>query len=187
MRISFNVISVCFVVALLLVGCKDKPKQESQLTEFELALDNNDSIEAVHVINQFFEYAESGNVADAAGMLYKVNRADVWDTPEQLDNDEMKTIRDMLTSLPVKSHNIDYIKFNQAYDNEAKCTAVIEPADGDFPGVTTVYYFRLYNNKGKWLLCMKDTNSGDRGMVKADEKDSLQKKFGKDKKMLEKK
>lgn len=186
MKVSLNIISICFVV-MLFVGCKDKPKQESQLTDFELALDNTDSIEAVRVVDQFFEYAESGNVADAAGMLYKVNRANVWDTPEELNNDEMKKVRDLLSSLPVKSHNIDYIKFKEAYDNEVKCTAIIEPADGDFPGVTTVYYFRLYNNMGKWLLCMKDTNSGDRGMVNPDDKDSLQKKFSEDKVRLEKK
>lgn len=187
MRISFNVISVCIVASLLLAGCKDKPKQESQFTDFELALDNTDSIEAVRVINQFFEYAETGNVSEAAGMLYKVNRKDVWEAPEELDNDEMKAIREMLTSLPIKSHNIDYIKFKEAYDNEVKCTAVIEPATDNFPGVTTVYYFRLYNYKGTWMLCMKDTHSGDFGMVDADDKDSLQKKFSEDKKKLEKK
>lgn len=187
MRIIFNIISVCFVAALLLVGCKNKPKQESQQTKFEMSLGCTDSIEAVQTINKFFEYAESGNVSEAAGMLYKINHADVWDTPEELDNDEMKTIRDMLTSLPVKSHNIDYIKFNQAFDNEAKCTAVIEPASDDFPGVTTVFYFRLYNYEGKWMLCMKDTHKGDRGLVDAADKDSLQKKFSKDKKRLEKK
>ena len=187
MRIYFNVISVCIVALLLLAGCKDKPKQDSQFTDLELTLDNTDSIEAVRTVNQFFEFVESGNVADAAAMLYKINRKDVWQTPEDLDNEEMETIRKMLTSLPVKSHTIDYIKFKEAYDNEVKCTAVIEPASDGFPGVTTVYYFRLYNNKGKWMLCMKDTNSGDRGMVDAADKDSLQKKFSEDKKKLEKK
>ena len=101
------------IASVTLSGCGEK-KKNSPLTGFEQAITNADSVEVTHLVNQFFEYAENGNYDAAAGMLFKDNVDSVYNEPQPLDNKAMTDLKNMLSSLPIQSHKIDYIKFKEA-------------------------------------------------------------------------
>lgn len=160
--------------AFTLSGCKDKPKrQASQFTEFEQKLTNADSSEVARLVEQFFQYAEQGKTSEAAGMLYKLENDSANSEPQLLDNKEMEKVRDLLNSLPIRGHEIDYMKFSDSDLNEVKCTAILAPAHDDKPEVKTAFYFKPIKYFDSWKLCIVDTNSGDQTIVPADKKDSL--------------
>ena len=113
---KLNGIVWAFLCALLLIafaGCSDKPKKDNGLTGFEQNLTNKDSVEVTQLVNTFFQYAEAGDYGSAAGMLYKNNVDSVYEEPQPLSNEEMASIKNMLSALPIKSHTIDYIKFKE--------------------------------------------------------------------------
>ena len=125
---KLNGIVWAFLCALLLIafaGCSDKPKKDNGLTGFEQNLTNKDSVEVTQLVNTFFQYAEAGDYGSAAGMLYNHNVDSVYEAPQPLSNEEMASIKTMLSALPLTSHTIDYIKFNEVYNNEVNCTALI--------------------------------------------------------------
>ena len=161
---------------MTLSGCGEK-KKNSPLTGFEQAITNADSVEVTHLVNQFFEYAENGNYDAAAGMLFKDNVDSVYNEPQPLDNKAMTDLKNMLSSLPIQSHKIDYIKFKEAYANEVKCTAIIMPAHDNVPEIKTVFYFKPIDYLGKWKLCMIDSHNGDRPVVEHAKKDSMQREY----------
>ena len=166
-------------MSLSLTGCKDKPKP-SPLTGFEQNLTNADSVAVMNLVNQFFEYAEHGKYIDAAAMLYEDDPDSIYNEPQLLNNEELQRIKMNLSSLPIQSHNIDYIKFHETYANEVKVTAVIAPAQGNMPEVKTVYYFKPINYNGAWKLCLVDSHNGDETIVKSAKKDSMEKEFQKE-------
>lgn len=144
------------------------------MTAFEERMTNEDSVAVVHLIDDFFGAIENGDLTTAVAMLYKTdNNADPYAEPQLLDNEEMAALKEQFTSLPVYGHKIDYIKFNKSYLNEVKCTAIISPAQDDIPAATTSYYFKPVNYLGAWLLCLMNTNTGDRPFVSNEDKDSL--------------
>ena len=128
----------------------------------------------------FFQLAESGRYDEAASMLFKNNVDTVYDEPKPLDNKDMEKVKTLLSSLPIKSHTIDYIKFKEVYENEVKCTAIIMEAHDNIPEVKTVFYFKPVSYLGKWKLCLVDSHHGDQTVIKADKKDSMQNEYQKE-------
>ena len=119
-----------------MTSCKDKPKPNPQTT-FEQSMTNKDSVAVTGLVNVFFQLAESGRYDEAASMLFKNNVDTVYDEPKPLDNKDMEKVKTLLSSLPIQSHTIDYIKFKEVYENEVKCTAIIMEAHDNIPEVKT--------------------------------------------------
>ena len=164
---------------LFMTSCKDKPKPNPQTT-FEQSMTNKDSVAVTGLVNVFFQLAESGRYDEAASMLFKNNVDTVYDEPKPLDNKDMEKVKTLLSSLPIKSHTIDYIKFKEVYENEVKCTAIIMEAHDNIPEVKTVFYFKPVSYLGKWKLCLVDSHHGDQTVIKADKKDSMQHEYQKE-------
>ena len=164
---------------LFMTSCKDKPKPNPQTT-FEQSMTNKDSVAVTGLVNVFFQLAESGRYDEAASMLFKNNVDTVYDEPKPLDNKDMEKVKTLLSSLPIKSHTIDYIKFKEVYENEVKCTAIIMEAHDNIPEVKTVFYFKPVSYLGKWKLCLVDSHHGDQTVIKADKKDSMQNDYQKE-------
>lgn len=162
--------------AFLLVGCKDKPKQTDK-TGFELNLTNEDSTNVVNLVNTFFECAENGRYDEAAAMLYEDNVDTVYAEPQPLDNEHIAKVKQMLSSLPIIRHEINYVKFKETYSNEVKCTAIIAEAKGDMPEIKTVFYFKPIDYLGSWKLCLIDSYNGDHTIVNNADQDSLTDKY----------
>lgn len=180
---KLNGIVWAFLCALLLIafaGCSDKPKKGNGLTGFEQSLSNKDSVEVTQLVNTFFQYAEAGDYGSAAGMLYKNNVDSVYEEPQPLSNEEMASIQNMLSALPIKSHTIDYIKFKEVYNNEVKCTALIMEAHDNVPEIKTAFYFKPIDHLGKWRLCMVDSRRGDKTIITPEQKDSMQNLYSKE-------
>lgn len=170
--------ALALVLSLVALGsCGEKKKAPSNKTGFEESLTSADSAEVTHLVNQFFEYAQSGKYDEAAGMLYKDNVDSVHNEPQPLDNKGIAEMKSLLSSLPIQSHRIDYLKFSETYANEVKCSAVIMPAHDNVPEVKTVFYFKPVNYLGSWKLCMIDSHNGDRPVVDSDKKDSVQRQY----------
>lgn len=164
---------------LFMTSCKDKPKPNPQTT-FEQSMTNKDSVAVTGLVNVFFQLAESGRYDEAASMLFKNNVDTVYDEPQPLANKDMEKVKTLLSSLPIKSHTIDYIKFKEVYENEVKCTAIIMEAHDNIPEVKTVFYFKPVSYLGKWKLCLVDSHHGDQTVIKADKKDSMQNEYQKE-------
>lgn len=165
---------VCFTI-----GCKDKAPQakDSNLTDYELAMTNQDTAAVTSLVDQFFQYVESGDVASAAGMLYSINRQNPLEEPELLDNEELQDVMKSFSSFPIIDHHIDYIKFNEVYLNEVKVSAVIEHAHDGMPEIATVCFFRPYDFQGDWRLCLMESLSGDERIISNNDVDSLQQHY----------
>ena len=164
---------------LFMTSCKDKPKPNPQTT-FEQSMTNKDSVAVTGLVNVVFPLAESGRYDEAASMLFKNNVDTVYDEPKPLDNKDMEKVKTLLSSLPIKSHTIDYIKFKEVYENEVKCTAIIMEAHDNIPEVKTVFYFKPVSYLGKWKLCLVDSHHGDQTVIKAAKKDSMQNEYQKE-------
>lgn len=179
MRKIFYIILGVFLLTispLFMTSCKDKPKPNPQTT-FEQSMTNKDSVAVTGLVNVFFQLAESGRYDEAASMLFKNNVDTVYDEPQPLDNKDMEKVKTLLSSLPIKSHTIDYIKFKEVYENEVKCTAIIMEAHDNIPEVKTVFYFKPVSYLGKWKLCLVDSHHGDQTVIKANKKDSMQNEY----------
>lgn len=172
-------------MAMTFVGCKDKPKPTNNMTGFEQNLTNTDSVAVMNLVDRFFECAENGRYDEAASMLYRDNVDSVNEEPQPLDNEHIAKVKQILSALPIKRHEINYIKFQETYSNEVKCTAVIEEAHDDVPEIKTVFYFKPIDYLGNWKLCMVDSYNGDFTIVKNNKQDSLTDKFSKE--MIDKK
>lgn len=173
-------------ISFSISGCKSKSKEKPEkFTAFEKEMTNTDSMEVIRLVDQFFNYAENGQIGEAAGMLYENNDEADGEEPQPIDNKAMEKMKVLLNSLPIRSHNIDYIKFSEAENNEVKCTAIIEPAHDNVPEIKTVFYFKPIKYFDSWKLCIVDTNSGDRTIINGAKKDSMTQEFNKE--MREKK
>lgn len=183
MKKNTNILWGAFLLlALSLLGCKsNKPKEATQqFTSFEQDMNNQDSAEVIRLVDLFFQYAERGQVSEAAGMLYQVNSEKEGSEPQPLDNEGLEKMKGLLKSLPIQSHNVDYIKFNESDKNEVKCTAIIAPAHDNVPEIKTVFYFNPVKYFDNWKLCVIDTNSGDRTIISGEKKDSMTHEFNKE-------
>jgi len=174
-----NVLILAVLVALLFVGCKqEKPKQEAAYTDYELAMTNQDTVAVTQLVNQFFDYLEHDRLSDAVAMLYKINEENPLDEPQLLDNSQIASVTNAYRMLmPIRSHKIDYIKFNQAYDNEVKVTVIMEEAHDGEPAMTTVMYFKAYDYLAEWRLCTMNSFDGSRRIISNEQADSMQQRY----------
>ena len=169
--------TMAILCAFTMVSCKDKPKPSNGQTGFEQNMTNEDSTAVINLVNTFFECAENGRYDETASMLYK-------------DNEHIAKVKQLLSSLPIKRHEIEYIKFQETYSNEVKCTAIIEDAHDNVPEIKTVFYFKPIDYLGSWKLCLIDSYNGDMTIVKGSKQDSLSDAFNKqmrEKKAIERK
>jgi len=172
------ILSVLLPLAgLVLTGCRQKAEQKDTRTQFEKYLTNQDSLKVIELIDQFFFYAEQGNYADAAAMLYKAEVDTTFTQPEPLGNEEMESVATMLKVLGIQGHRIDYIKFREANMNEVKCTAILQPALDGQPEATTVLYFKPIDFVDSWVLCLMHSETGNETFVSEDEKAQLTREF----------
>lgn len=176
-----NFAGLLLVLTLILTfnSCKKKP-QENKFTAFEQSLTNQDSVEVTNLVNTFFSFAEHGQYAEAAAMLVRNKVDSVYDQPEPLTNKDMEDVKGLLSSLPIKSHHIDYLKFNENYENEVKCSALIAEAHDNVPEIKTVYYFKPVKYLGKWKLCLMDSHHGDHPVLEGEQRDSMKSEYAKE-------
>lgn len=182
MKVFRNIffLSVLFISLTVFTGCKNSTTQKvEQLPRYEDLVDNADTVEVMQLVDRFFGFAMEGNASEAAGMLFMPGE-DVYDEPLPMDNDNMAEVRQLLESITIKSYHIDYIKFNEAHDNEVKVTAVLEEAHDDMPAITTVFYFKPQDYLSNWVLCMADSRIGQNTIIESEEQDSLSKRFSDD-------
>lgn len=166
-----------FVVVAALFSChSDKKEKSSQETDFEQAMGAKDTLAVLKLIDEFFGYAESGQYNEAAMMLYR-NDTEKDGTPIPLDNDEMEQVKVMLRSVPMVDYTVEYIKFNEYYANEVLCKIIIREAEGDIPAITTKMFFKPVFYLGNWVLCLTNTEYGDRRLVPQEQGDSMAEKY----------
>lgn len=179
MKIYKFYIAIAIATFLLTLGsCKEKKPQGPQPTEFEQAMTAKDTIAVKELVAQFFGYVKEQKFTDAAGMLYR-NDDNKEKEPEQLDNTELNKVIGMLKSIPMVDYKIEYIKFNEDYANEVLCDVVMIKGENENPDVTTKMFFKPINYMGTWLLCLMNTEYGDKGVIKAGKRDSVEKDYAK--------
>ena len=60
-----------------------------------------------------------------------------------------------------------------------ECNVIIREAEGDMPAITTKMFFKPVNYLGNWVLCLTNTEYGDRRIVDPSKSDSMTKAFNK--------
>lgn len=179
---KISVLVAAAALALALGGCRGKQKEDRgpQKTEFEQGMKSKDTLAVTQLVDRFFGYVKAKDFAEAAGMLYRNDR-DRKGEPQQLDNEEMADVRAMLESVPMVSYRIEYIKFDEYYQNEVLCRVVIKEAQDGMPEISTKMFFKPVNYLGNWVLCLTNSAYGDRGVVSPDKRDSLEKAYARQK------
>lgn len=167
-------------------SCKGKKDQSKgpQPTKFELGMTNKDSVAVKTLVDRFFRYAISKDYASAAAMIYRNDNTGNG-LAELLDNKEMQKVRAMLESIPIVSYKIEYIKFNEYNANEVLCNVVMYEAHDDVPAATTKMFFKPVHSVDGWVLCLMNTEYGDKGVVRPNKRDSVEKDFAKKEKQEE--
>lgn len=162
------------IVMFAAVGCKQKKPAPTE-TGFELSMTNADSTAVVQLVDQFFGYAENECYTEAAAMLFTAHtEADsLYLEPEPLNNEQLGVMISKLKALKIKSHHIDYIKFNETYLNEVKCTVFLSEEVEGPNAIRTVFYFKPVDYMGAWKLCVMDSPSGDHAFVDPSKRDSV--------------
>lgn len=169
-----SIIFLALTSLLLFTACKsDKKHHGPRPTEFEQKMTNDDSVKVANLINQFFEYTSNKQYSDAAGMLYTVDVDHPDKEPQLLDNDQLTKMIAMLKSVPMIDYKIEYMKFNQSYNNEVMCTVTIAKGHDNIPDATTKLFFKPVNWLGGWCLCLMNSTTGDNTIIKPEERDSM--------------
>lgn len=168
------------VLVTAFFSCRsDKKDKTSQETDFEQAMGAEDTLAVLKLVDEFFGYAENGQYDEAAMMLYR-NDTEKDGSPVPLDNDELDQVRNMLRSIPMVDYTVEYIKFNEYYANEVLCKVVISEAEGDMPAITTKMFFKPVFFSGNWVLCLTNTEYGDKRLVTQEEGDSMAEEYKKE-------
>lgn len=169
-----------FVLVFALASCNSCSKKETPQgpppTEFEEKMTSKDTVAVKELVDKFFTFVKDKNYSEAAGMVYRAAQ-EPGGEPELLNNEEMADVRTMLQSVPMVDYRIEYIKFDDADENEVLCYVIIQKAEGDMPELSTKMFFKPINYMGNWLLCLTNTEYGDKGVVKPDKRDSVEKAF----------
>lgn len=176
---KISVLVAVMALVLALGGCRGKKEKQAegpQKTEFEQSIQSKDTVAVKQLVDRFFGFAKAKQYSEAAGMLYR-NDKDIEGEPQQLNNEEMAQVRQMLESVPMVDYRIEYIKFDEYYQNEVLCRVVIKPAEGDMPEISTKMFFKPVNYLGSWVLCLTNTEYGDRGVVKPGKRDSMERAY----------
>ncbi len=175
MAIRIYVLALAAAALLLTASCKSDKQQPTgpQPTDFERIKTNKDSLEARHLIEQFFKYTAEGDYASAAAMLYTVDVNNPNEDPQPLDNGEIERQMAMLKAVPMIDAKIEYMKFEDFYSNEVMCTVTMAKGLDGAPDVTTKMFFKPVNCLGTWYLCMMNSATGDNTIVNGDKRDSM--------------
>lgn len=174
----FILILLAFVISISFTGCKkDKPKGP-QPTEFEQSMTSKDTVAVKSLVDKFFSYAKNKQFDDAAAMLYRNDEKENKE-PELLDNEQLNKVRGMLHSIPIVDYKIEYIKFNEGYANEVLCNVVMIKGENGQADVTTKMFFKPVMYMGTWLLCLTNSEYGDKGVVPHNKRDSVEKDYAK--------
>ena len=103
--------------------------------------------------------------------------------PQPLSNNEIEQVVNMLKAVPMVDYKIEYIKFNDSYNNEVLCYVVIKKSDSkDMPDITTKMFFKPMNYLGQWCLGFMNSESGGQGVVNPAKRDSVKEEYAKEQK-----
>lgn len=155
-RLNIVAIAIClFSLLSCQSGKKDQKAEEAVSTEINSFIDGlvkEDTLAVKKLVNDYMTYAQNGQYAEAAAMLFKPDTADIWSEPVSLTNEEMEKVINALKLFPVQSFEISKIKFKTAVDNEVECKFTIK----DRQSVSSKISFRPMNYLGGWRLCLSD-------------------------------
>lgn len=161
---------------------------------------NQDSIAVRGLIDQFFSFVKAKDYAAATQMLYRVPRINLQQSsgdskaepkrigesksgPQPLSNNEIEQVVKMLKAIPMVDYKIEYVKFNESYNNEVLCTVIIKKSKSkDMPDITTKMFFKPMNHLGQWCLGLMNSGSGDQGVVDPAKRDSVKEEYAKEQK-----
>lgn len=183
------VIALIVVLAVGIFGsCNSKKEQQGpQPTEFEMGLTNQDSIAVRGLLDQFFSFVKAKDYAGATQMLYRTSLDDPKAEPQPLDNDEIRQVMQMLKSVPMEGYRIEYMKFNEANNNEVLCYVIIKKGNGkDMPDITTKMFFKPMSYLGQWSLGLMNSEWGDHGIVDPAKRDSMKGEYAKEQRAAKK-
>lgn len=160
-----------------MVSCKKKAQPQGPApTAFEESMKSKDTIAVKNLVDKFFTYVKDKNFTEAAGMLYR-NDEDEQHHAIELDNEEMGKVRGLLESVPMIDYEIEYIKFDEAYNNEVLCNVIITEAHDGMPAIKTKMFFKPIKVLDNWGLCLMNTEYGDKGVVRPDQRDSVERDY----------
>lgn len=137
----------------------------------------NDTASVIGLIDEFFTHVKAKDYDEAAAMLYKVNPNFPEGQPILLDDDQMREVISMLSTLPVLDYRIEYMKFTGSYENEVLCYVIIQKGTEGIPDITSKMFFRPMDFLGNWCLSIMNTTWGDRGIVAPSDRDSIARKY----------
>ena len=167
------------LLSVSVISCNSKKEQKGpQPTEFEMGMTNQDSIAVRGLIDQFFSFVKAKDYAAATEMLYRTSYDNPKTEPQPIDNKEIQEVMGLLKSVPMVDYKIEYIKFNESYDNEVLCTVIIKKSKSkDMPDITTKMFFKPMRWLGQWCLGVMDSDHGDRSVIDPLKRDSMQKEY----------
>ena len=183
-RLSLLLAVLVMLLSVSVISCNSKKEQKGpQPTEFEMGMTNQDSIAVRGLIDQFFSFVRAQDYAAATEMLYRTSYDNPKTEPQPIDNKEIQEVMGLLKSVPMVGYKIEYIKFNESYDNEVLCTVIINKSKSkDMPDITTKMFFKPMNYLGNWCLGLMNTGSGDQGVVDPAKRDSVKEEYAKEQK-----
>lgn len=178
-RNLLRVAAVAVIFLFAVSACKrEKPQEGPQPTDYELAMTNRDTTEVTQLVNQFFDYLENDRLADAVAMLYSMDEENKDAEPQLLDNEQLARVtRSYKMLMPIRGHHIDYIKFNETYNNEVKVTVTLEEAHDGMPAMTSVVYLKPYDYLADWRLCVMSSERHDQRIISNEQADSMQQRY----------
>jgi hypothetical protein len=160
----FVLIGICFV------SCKNDNKTINKEVLFSETLTGNDTVAVEKLVQLYFSHLMDGNHYDAASILYRPNPENIEYKPELLDNEQIEQVVKSMKAIPVVGYNIEYIKFNQSYNNEVMVRVIMFEGKDGLPDVCSKVFFKPINYLGTWFLTVMDSNSGDKQLVDSDER-----------------
>ncbi|MBR6978830.1 MAG: hypothetical protein IKH88_03255 [Prevotella sp.] len=149
---------ILFLSALLLVACKDEPKNrnltipENPRTDFGMQRSHEDTIAVMEMATQFLETLKQKDVEGALDQLYDVEHQEVKPLTASQRND----LRSTLKAFPVESYTLDAIILYSDSDSEVRYTTRMFPdsVESKIPGTVkgSLHPFRI---DGKWYLTIQ--------------------------------
>ena len=183
-RLSLLLAVLVMLLSVSVISCNSKKEQKGpQPTEFEMGMTNQDSIAVRGLIDQFFSSVKVMYYAAVTEMLYRTSYDNSKTEPQPIDNKEIQEVMGLLKSVPMVDYKIEYIKFNESYDNEVLCTVIIKKSKSkDMPDITTKMFFKPMSYLGQWCLGLMNSEWGDDGVVDPAKRDSVKEVYAKEQK-----
>lgn len=158
------------------VSCDLGKKTHREFT-FEELITHEDTVEVKELIATFFNFTITQEYDEAAAMLYRIDPQNPKGQPILLDNEEMTWVVNLLQTFPAVDYKIEYLKFYQAYENEAMCRIIISKGQDGAPDVTSKIFLKPLFYLGKWSLGIMNTAWGDKGIVDPSDRDSVSRAY----------